>query len=88
MELDNPLHAQARDLFLFGVLTGISFIDIKKLTTDNIVEMNGSKWVVSKRQKTKVPFQIKLMDEALRIISVTSLSGRTRTCSTSAHTTP
>ena len=53
---------------MFGALTGISFIDIKNLTTDNIVEMNGSKWVVSKRQKTKVPFQIKLMDEALRII--------------------
>lgn len=68
VELDDPCQAQARDLFMFGALTGISFIDIKNLTTDNIVEMNGSKWVVSKRQKTKVPFQIKLMDEALRII--------------------
>lgn len=68
VELDNPGQAQARDLFLFGALTGISFIDIKNLTTENIVEMNGSKWVVSRRQKTKVPFQIKLMDEALRII--------------------
>lgn len=68
VELDDPCQAQARDLFMFGALTGISFIDIKNLTTENIVEMNGSKWVVSKRQKTKVPFQIKLMDEALRII--------------------
>lgn len=68
VELADPDQVQARDVFMFGALTGISFIDIKNLTTDNIVEMNGSKWIVSKRQKTKVPFQIKLMDEALRII--------------------
>lgn len=68
VELADPDQVQARDVFMFGALAGISFIDIKNLTTDNIVEMNGSKWIVSKRQKTKVPFQIKLMDEALRII--------------------
>ena len=55
IELANANYAQARDLFMFGAMTGISFIDIKNLTTDNIVEMNGSLWVVSKRQKTKVP---------------------------------
>lgn len=68
IELANANYAQARDLFMFGAMTGISFIDIKNLTTDNIVEMNGSLWVVSKRQKTKVPFQVKLIEEALRII--------------------
>ncbi len=49
-------------------MTGISFVDIQNLTTDNIVEMNGALWIVSKRQKTKVPFQIKLIDDALKII--------------------
>ena len=58
----------ARDLFLFGCWTGISFTDIKNLTTDNIVEMNGTPWIVSKRQKTGVPFQIKLMDIPMQII--------------------
>ena len=48
--------------------TGISFIDIKNLTTDNIVEMNGALWIVSKRQKTGVPFQVKLMDIPMQII--------------------
>jgi integrase len=48
--------------------TGISFVDIKNLTTDNIVELNGSRWIVSKRQKTGVPFQIKLMDIPAQII--------------------
>ena len=42
IKLDNPNFALARDLFLFGCWTGIPFTDIKNLTTDNIVEMNGT----------------------------------------------
>ena len=68
IKLENPNFALARDLFLFGCWTGISFIDIKNLTTDNIVEMNGALWIVSKRQKTGVPFQVKLMDIPMQII--------------------
>lgn len=68
IKLDNPNFALSRDLFLFGCWTGISFVDIKNLTTDNIVEMNGAPWIVSKRQKTGVPFQIKLMDIPMQII--------------------
>lgn len=68
IKLDNPNFALARDLFLFGCWTGISFTDIKNLTTDNIVEINCTPWIVSKRQKTGVPFQIKLMDIPLQII--------------------
>lgn len=66
IELDNPNFAFARDLFIFGCWTGISFIDIK--TTDNLVEMNGTNWIISKRQKTNVPFQIMLLDAPMRII--------------------
>ena len=68
IKLDNPNFALTRDLFLFGCWTGISFTDIKNLTTDNIVEMNGTPWIVSKRQKTGVLFQIKLMDIPMQII--------------------
>ena len=68
IKLDDPNLAFARDLFVFGCWTGISFIDIKNLTTDNLVETNGALWIVSKRQKTGVPFRIKLMDIPKRII--------------------
>lgn len=68
IKLDDPNFAFARDLFVFGCWTGISFIDIKNLTTDNVVETNGAQWIVSKRQKTGVPFRIKLMDITKRII--------------------
>ncbi len=68
VELNNRKLELARDLFVFGCWTGISFIDIKNLTTDNITMLGGSPWIVSKRQKTGVPFQIKLMDIPLQII--------------------
>ena len=66
--LEDPNIAFARDLFIFGCWTGISFIDIKNLTEDNISMINGAPWIVSKRQKTGVPFQIKLMDIPMQII--------------------
>ena len=37
-------------------------------TTDDIVEVNGDKWIISKRHKTKIPFQVKLLDIPLQII--------------------
>lgn len=58
----------ARNLFEFGCWIGISFIDIKNLTTENITMLGGSPWIVSKRQKTGVSFQIKLMDIPIQII--------------------
>ena len=64
----DPSFAKMRDVFVFGCLTGISFIDIKNLTTDNLVNINGSWWIVAKRKKTKVPFRVMLLDSALKII--------------------
>ena len=52
--------AYIRDLFVFASFTALSFVDIKELTTDDIVEVNGEKWILSKRHKTKVNFQVKL----------------------------
>ena len=46
----------------------LSFVDIKELTTYDIVEINGEKWILSKRHKTKVNFQVKLLDSPLQII--------------------
>ncbi|WP_373749060.1 tyrosine-type recombinase/integrase [Bacteroides heparinolyticus] len=57
-----------RDIFVFASFTTLSFVDVKELTTDDIVEVNGEKWILSKRHKTKVPFQVKLLDIPLQII--------------------
>ena len=60
--------AFVRDIFAFVCFTALSFIDVKNLTTDNIVDINGDKWIISKRHKTSIPFQMKLMDVPLQII--------------------
>ncbi len=60
--------AYIRDIFVFASFTALSFVDIQKLTNDNIVDVNGEKWILSKRHKTKVPFQVKLLDIPLQII--------------------
>ena len=57
-----------RDIFVFASFTALSFVDVKELTTDDIVEVNGEKWILSKQHKTKVPFQVKLLDIPLQII--------------------
>lgn len=59
----------SRDMFVFACFTGISYIDIKNLTTDKIVTMeDGSQWIIDKRQKTKAAFSVRLMEIPLLII--------------------
>ena len=35
---------------------------------DNIVDINGDKWIVGHRHKTGIPFQVKRMDVSIQII--------------------
>ncbi len=67
-EFADPKLAYIRGLFVFASFTALSFVDIKELTNDRIVEVNGEKWIISKRHKTGVPFQVKLLDIPLQII--------------------
>lgn len=55
-EFANRKLAYIRDLFVFASFTALSFVDMKELTTDDIAEVNGEKWILSKRHKTKVNF--------------------------------
>ena len=61
--------AYIRDLFVFASFTAMSFVDMKELTADEIVDVICEKWILSRRHKTKVPFQVKLLDIPLQIIS-------------------
>ncbi len=67
-EFSDATLAFTRDLFVFACFTALSFADIRELTNDRIVEVNGEKWIISKRHKTGVPFQVKLLDIPLQII--------------------
>lgn len=58
-----------RDLFVFSCYTGISFIDMNKLSKANIVKgIDGNDWIVTKRQKTKMPIKIPLLLKAKELI--------------------
>ncbi len=38
-----------RDIFVFICWTALAFVDVKNLTTDDIVDINGDKWIISHR---------------------------------------
>lgn len=57
-----------RDMFVFCCFTGLSFIDLKELLPEEITEINGTHWIISRRHKTKVDFQAKLLPPALKIL--------------------
>lgn len=60
---------RVRDLFIFSCYTGISYVDIMKLTLNNIsIGIDGNNWIVTKRQKTKTPVRVPLLDPALKLI--------------------
>lgn len=67
-EFEDADLAFVRDIFVFIYWTAMAFVDVKNLTTDDIVEINGEKWIISHRHKTNVPYQVKLMDVPLQII--------------------
>ena len=64
----NKNHQKAKDLYLFSCLTGMAYIDIKNLKPENIHNIKGELWVVSRRKKTNQPFQIKLIELARNIL--------------------
>ena len=58
-----------RDMFIFSCYTGLAYIDIKQLTFKEIVEKaDGRLWIVKKRQKTKTPVTVPLLDIPLMIM--------------------
>lgn len=60
---------KSKDIFVFAVFTGLSYIDMKNLTYDEIHTMeDGSQWIVSKRQKTGIEYRVRLLDIPLAII--------------------
>lgn len=59
-----------RDLFIFCTFTGLTFIDMKNLTKDNLqVSFDNHLWIKTERQKTGVESNIRLLDIPLQIIN-------------------
>jgi integrase len=76
-DFKKPALCFARDIFIFAVFTGLAFIDIKELKPTDVVTINGGTWIVSKRHKTQIPFQVKLLNIPLEILKRYHQEGQT-----------
>lgn len=60
---------QVRDLFLFAAFTGLSYVDIRNLRDNNLRRyFDGNWWIITRRQKTKVESNVRLLDVPLHLI--------------------
>lgn len=58
-----------KDLFIFSCFTGFSYIDIQKLKWSNIQSFfDGHQWIISRRKKSDVASNVRLLEIPKRII--------------------
>ena len=58
-----------RDIFVFSCFTGLAYIDVSNLTYENIVNIGGTDWIMTKRQKTSITENVPILDVAREIIN-------------------
>ena len=59
----------ARDMFVFSTFTGLSFVDLYNLRTNNLHQRDGFMWIETKRQKTGSDCYIPLLEIPRKIIA-------------------
>jgi len=60
---------RVKDIFLFSCYTGLSYIDIKELHSNQVlIGIDGNKWIYTQRAKTNEPVKIPLLSRAKEIL--------------------
>ncbi len=76
-ELPSQRLIQVRDIFIFCCFTGLSYIDVQKLSKNHIVlGMDGGKWIKIKRSKTDTMSSIPLLPIAEKIVDKYSIGSK------------
>jgi len=58
-----------KDLFVFSCYTGIAYVDVMKLTKDNVLlGIDGGQWIITKRTKTNTPVKIPILETTQQLI--------------------
>jgi integrase len=58
-----------KNLFLFSCYTGLAFIDVQSLTTQNILKgPDGRDWIITRREKTNTEVNVPLLQQAQEIL--------------------
>ncbi|REH00979.1 site-specific integrase [Flavobacterium aquicola] len=59
-----------RDIFIFSCFTGLAYIDVQQLMSNNVaLGIDGDKWIFKNRQKTDIASKIPLLPVAQEIIN-------------------
>ena len=67
--LECPKMEQVRDVFVFCCFTGLSYIDVKALREEHVQRsFDGQLWIMTKRQKTNVHCNIRLLSIPQQIL--------------------
>jgi len=67
--LTKASHYLIRDMFLFSCYTGMPYSDMRKLSDKDITtDESGTVWVKTKRKKTKVEYEVPLLELPLQIL--------------------
>ncbi len=77
----DPGIAKVRDIFIFACYTGLAYIDTKKLKPEQVVlGIDGDEWIFTRREKSKTPVKIPLLEKAKKVLDKYSycLYGRDR----------
>ncbi|NOW94173.1 site-specific integrase [Mucilaginibacter sp. SG564] len=68
-QFDTQRLKHVRDIFLFSCYTGLAYSDVYKLRiTDIVIGIDGDKWIITTRQKTKSSTRLPLLPNALAIL--------------------
>jgi len=68
-EFESDRLRKVRDVFVFACWTGLSYSDICDLTEQNLkTGIDGNLWIMSKRNKTGIKFNVRLLDIPKSII--------------------
>ena len=68
-DIQIPRLELVRDIFIFSCYTGLSYVDVKKLTKNRVViGIDGNYWVKTKRAKTDTSSNIPILSNAQSII--------------------
>jgi integrase len=61
--------AQVRDIFVFCCYTGLSYVDVERLTNEDLaIGIDSEKWIWTRRQKTDTETRVPLLPPASAIL--------------------
>ena len=61
-DFEIPRLEMVRDVFIFSCFCGLAYIDVARLTQENIITLDNRPWIIINRQKTNVQSNIPLLE--------------------------